>query len=1240
MAGVRAKTRVLAFVAVTAGFVQLASASARSLAAGSPAARRPNTGIIIGRVIDDDSKAPIASAVVTISPSSGATPQVDPGGARTNASGVFALAQVPVGTFRLTAHKPGYYTARLGSGSTVTMAEGRHVDDAVLSLRRYGSIHGTVVDERGEPIEGAVVRAHSRTQPGPWPAGLSAVTDDSGRYVFQTLRPREYVLGVHSAPIAMQQLALKELSRELRLGSVDWIPPGIGLLTGFVNATRADRDGLLAIGDDVVTHASVALPPRVTREGALVTYETTFYPAARSIDSATPIPLGPGENLGSVDFRLVPVAATPISGVLEATGIPLDRIAVSLLRHDFDSPEPIVASALADAAGRFRLPAVAHGAYRLSVSQRQTVAPTPAPQAGVLTATSRITTPADGSVARPLALTSERTAYASMPIVVGPEPLALHVPVTSGARISGDLAFEGTSARPTPDQLSQFSVQFWAFDNGASNFFSTRVDEGGRFVSPGLPPGRYLLRAILLSSPWRTRSFRAESREFVERPIVIGTRDLEGVSVVLSDRLGTVGGTVRRSDGAPARAVPVLLFTAERDRWTSSIGTIFFYTTTTSQSGQYAFPGRLPGEYHLAALTSEPPENWRMPEWLDTLAASATRVAIRDGKRTDAHLTALDVPEAPARRIRGTASDPVSAVCSDVQERQDLPATPAVARGSRAGSIAGVVVDDRTNEPLGRATVTLRVDGEPSRTTHTDERGAFQFTRLPTGTVRLTASRPGYLRQEHAATRMGGAGIAIVIVGERRLEQPLRLVRGAEVAGRVVDADGSPVPDVLVHALTLRRQHGEQVLDLAEHSGRTAAETDANGRYRIAGLAPGDYLVAVAPGSAASTPARATTEALLRWARARASGAAASAEPPLEAEEGHTTTFHPSALRPIDATTLSVGSGDIRSGVDIAMRRVPMFAVFGQVVLPAGRPPRRASVVVVPSGLYVPSTSVLTIGSGNSASLGGAAWVTPSASGDFRVGRLPGGTYRLIATSVDESSGAVLWAARDVGFPGGDLAPLAITLQPGPTVRGTVSLEESGSQIDLAGVRVRLRGIPLPSTGGVAVTPPAVAVDAHGAFAFAGVFPGRYAVEADGLPPAAALRSVVANGRDATDELVSLDQDDVVLQLTATVRPASLHGRLLDARDLPAPEHFIAIVPRNRELWSSPVRRVRAVRPREDGEFVFNALPPGDYVVAAVTDWPADAQDDLAWLESIARVGVPVTIRDGERASLQLRVSR
>ena len=138
-------------------------------------------------------------------------------------------------------------------------------------------------------------------------------------------------------------------------------------------------------------------------------------------------------------------------------------------------------------------------------------------------------------------------------------------------------------------------------------------------------------------------------------------------------------------------------------------------------------------------------------------------------------------------------------------------------------------------------------------TTRADRHGRYQFSQMAPGRYFVTASRPGYF-----VSRAGGrAGVRLAIECSKNClpsEADIELVRGSVLTGLVVDASGEPVERAKV---SMNRAASRQSLLNAIDDW-----TDDRGRFRIAGLRPGSYLVSVRGGAlgAGASSARETLD--------------------------------------------------------------------------------------------------------------------------------------------------------------------------------------------------------------------------------------------------------------------------------------------------------------------------------------------------------------------------------------------
>ena len=165
--------------------------------------RAPDTGTatLKGRVVDADTGTPVARAQVRLS---------FPGGSRdalTDQAGAFTFTTLPAGSYSISAAKVTYMAARhpdpgksiRASRQPSRLAAGETAD-VTIRLYKGGVLSGRVLDQHGDPIEGAQVRAirlqGGRARPGD--GGPMTSTNDIGEFRLPRTPPGAYVL--HAAP--------------------------------------------------------------------------------------------------------------------------------------------------------------------------------------------------------------------------------------------------------------------------------------------------------------------------------------------------------------------------------------------------------------------------------------------------------------------------------------------------------------------------------------------------------------------------------------------------------------------------------------------------------------------------------------------------------------------------------------------------------------------------------------------------------------------------------------------------------------------------------------------------------------------------------------------------------------------------------------------------------------------------------------------------------------------------------
>ncbi len=618
--------------------------------------------------------------------------------------------------------------------------------------------------------------------------------------------------------------------------------------------------------------------------------------------------------------------------------------------------------------------------------------------------------------------------------------------------------------------------------------------------------------------------------------------------------------------------------------------------------------------------------------------------------------------------------------------------TRSLATTTGTARISGVITTDETvPQPLRRARVTVSAQGTPGeRTVMTDDRGAFSITNLPAGRYTLAALKGGYVRMAYGARRADRPGTQIVLAdGQAMTDVTLRLARGSVITGTVMDETGVPAVGLQVRVLQFRLQPGgERALVTVTAAGAQQFDTtDDRGTYRLFGLPAGEYVVSVAPRTTGSE-IRAMTEDEMRLALAALQqpatvgrgggsaggrgGTAPPADPTAEVVTvGYAPVYYPGTTNAAAASTVTVGAGEERTGVDLSVQLVRTAKIEGTVVTPPGVPPQSATVLLLPTGLSVPGALGL-----NRAPVAadGKFTFTGVAPGQYslsaRTGRtttvmqMPGGggetmtfTAAVAGTPLGRAGGAganagtagepppVLWALADVSVNGQNLTGVSLTLQPGMTLTGQLVFEglKMPAPKDLSRARVTLA--PVAAAGGPVTMSGSVQVDASGKFTATGLSPGRYRFSA-AVPPEPGvlgswiLRSAVAGGRDALDLPLEIGPNEAISDavLTFTDATQDVSGMLQDASGRPAPDYTIVVFAADSRFWMPGARRIRTSRPATDGRFTVTGLPPGDYRIAAVTDMSPTDSTDPAFLQLLMDASIPFTLAPGEKRVQDFRI--
>jgi hypothetical protein len=527
------------------------------------------------------------------------------------------------------------------------------------------------------------------------------------------------------------------------------------------------------------------------------------------------------------------------------------------------------------------------------------------------------------------------------------------------------------------------------------------------------------------------------------------------------------------------------------------------------------------------------------------------------------------------------------------------------------GGITGTVVAHEIGTPLVRGAVLELRDarGVVRKTAISDIRGHFSFPDIPLGRYSLRAVKAGLLPTSLDAVAPGRDGRSVVLTNVRPdMSVVVKMFRGAVITGTITATSGRPLRDVAV----LVARVGAAGRDVAH-----AAYSDDLGAFRVYGLMPGDYLVFATPSAGVGLQP-------LRAGPSRDTGDVVAAP-----------IFYPGVPSLAAALPVRVVAGQEQSGIDFTVRPVSAGTLTGALGGSDGRRLSNIDVQLMPLG---PAMSV-------------AYWAAPRAmdgptpDGRFTFGGVVPGRYLLVARASDAAGVANMdwYAESEIEATGGDMTAPSLVLQAPTTVSGRLTLHAAQGERDdrRFAPRLVLTREPRPDQLGAAsvVKPIACVASANLAVQCGRVPAGAYRVSLD---PASASGWFVSSSewRGASDEdgRVTIGHEAGELVVTLSNQAGAVQGTIETPPGGAVDDYSVVVLPVDSRLWRTGSRRIASARLADDGSFVADGLPDGEYCVGAVTGLKPGDLDDTSFLELVKAAATVVRVDGRQPTTVRLKV--
>jgi len=348
------------------------------------------------------------------------------------------------------------------------------------------------------------------------------------------------------------------------------------------------------------------------------------------------------------------------------------------------------------------------------------------------------------------------------------------------------------------------------------------------------------------------------------------------------------------------------------------------------------------------------------------------------------------------------------------------------------------------------------INGTNMVQTQTEVDGSFTVNDVTPGDYYVFASVPGYEQPRNlvqAAFEAGAdphkplPGVPMVhVTADRTAQADISLDRGAAISGRVLWEDGSPVTRAMVTVVAVKDekalppQFSMVVMSSVGGGGGLTGITDDLGRYRIAGLAPGDYFVKT----------MLQTRAQFSMKQGKMNFSRMIGEKPLE-------VYAPAAFHRAEAKALTLTAGQDFEGEDVAINLTGLHSISGRITSAEDHHGINSGIVTVTDTQDKDFSRTTTVDD----------------DGNFTVSFVPPGAYRLTVSGGGDTVPSSKGAKGVLSFSSGDTVR---SYEEGRLQVMVADEDVTGQNVELTASKTVRQGADLGGIlGGLVAPPPAPA---------------------------------------------------------------------------------------------------------------------------------------------------------------------
>jgi hypothetical protein len=371
-------------------------------------------------------------------------------------------------------------------------------------------------------------------------------------------------------------------------------------------------------------------------------------------------------------------------------------------------------------------------------------------------------------------------------------------------------------------------------------------------------------------------------------------------------------------------------------------------------------------------------------------------------------------------------------------------------------------------------------------------------------------------------------------------------------------------------------------------------------------------------------------------------------------------TYYPGVASPAEARAISVPLGGEAVGIDFSLLMVQTASVTGRLANPDGSAATAATV-----NLFRDQPGGRAGGPGEN--FGGRV----QNDGSFAIRNVPPGRYVIrgrgtVGGAANGGRGGggrggrggpnggpngplpQLFATQSVTLGSGDTADVLLTLAPGATIRGSVTLPAgAAAAAGSAAAAARTGGAANPgqarfmaqATDSSLGTNLNAQVQPDGTFSLENVPAGTHWLRAQ-APRGLALESISVGGRDVTDEPFEVRSGEQVdgVSVVFTDRISEVNGTITNVQGATVTDYTVLAFPEDSRLWRPQARQIMTTRPDQNGKYQLRGLPAGRYYITTIDPELPGQWFEPEFLEQSRTGAASLSIGAGETKTQDFRV--